>query len=142
MATISPNVPPEIAKLMLAYRLSKEDYLAALQKIRKYVFCGKSPSEKPEAWLVFAQTGSGKSNLTAEVLRNNPNTCVIDSDAFKAFNPRKEEIIKEYPTLFGYLTGMDAYDHRDDVYKEALEKNIIYCARLRLRQKRVCLRPT
>lgn len=122
MATISPNVPEEIANLMRQYKLTDEEHYEALQKIREYCFRGKIPSSKPKAFLVIAQTGGGKSNLTAEILRRNPNTVVIDSDAFKAFNPRKDEIIAKYPTIYGYLTGMDAYDHRDEIYNEALEK--------------------
>ena len=112
---------PELAQMMVEYALTPEEHLSALDNIFEYCFKGKEPSNKPKIILVISQTGGGKSNLTATILRNNPNTVIIDSDAFKAFNPKKREIEEKYPTLYGYLTGLDAYLHRDEIYNHALE---------------------
>lgn len=119
---ISPNVKPEVAELMIKYALTPEENESTFQKIRDYVFSGKKPAQNPKMYLVIGQTGGGKSTLTSSILRENPNTVVIDSDAFKAFNPYRQEICDKYPTLYGYLTGIDAYLHRDAIYHKALEE--------------------
>ena len=119
---ISPNVKPEIAKLMIEYALDPEEHSKTYQKIHDYVFERKTPDPNPKIFLVISQTGGGKSGLTSQIMEKYPNTVVIDSDAFKAFNPRRKEITEKYPTLYGYLTGIDAYLHRDEIYNEALEK--------------------
>lgn len=113
---------PELAQMMVDFALTPNEHLEALDNIFEYCFKGKSPSDTPKIFLVISQTGGGKSGLTAEILRNNPNTVVIDSDAFKAFNPKKHEIEKNYPTLYGFLTGLDAYLHRDEIYDWALDQ--------------------
>lgn len=118
---ISPNVKPEIAKLMIEYALTPEEHEMARRNIEQYCFTGMHPEANPKIFLIIAQTGGGKSTLTANILKNNPNTVVIDSDAFKAFNPKRQIISAKYPTLYGYLTGIDAYLHRDEIYKSAIE---------------------
>lgn len=117
---ISENVKPEIAQNMLDFALSKEEHANAYYGIDNYCFAGKSTSKKPTIYLIIAQTGAGKSNLTMEIKRQNNNVVVIDSDAFKAFNPLKDLIIKYDPTHYGFLTGLDAYLHRDEIYSKAL----------------------
>lgn len=123
---ISPKVKPEVASLMIDYALSEEEHYRVLQKIMDNCFRNKKPVdravERPKAFLVIAQTGAGKSNLTSAIYKNNGNTIVIDSDEFKAFNPNKDEIKEKYPQYYGHLTGLDAYLHRDEVYAEALQK--------------------
>lgn len=116
------GMKPEIEDLMIEYALTPEEHQIALEKTRHYCFGGKTPVENPTMFVVVAQTGGGKSNLTARILKENPNTVVIDSDAFKAFNPRKDEIIRKHPTLYGYLTRIDGYMHRDEIYEEAVSK--------------------
>ena len=119
---ISPNVKPDVAKLMIKYALSPEEHGRVGMEVEEYCFSYKEPVQNPQIFLVIAQTGAGKSNLTSLILRNNPNTVVIDSDAFKAFNPQKDEITQKYPTLYGFLTGLDAYLHRDEVYFKAINE--------------------
>ena len=117
---ISPHVKPEVAQMMLDYALSPEEHASVTRDIEEYCFSGKTPVEFPVAYLVIGQTGSGKSNLTALVKNSDANVVVIDSDAFKAFNPKKNEIIEKHLSLYGYLTGLDAYLHRDEIYTKAL----------------------
>ena len=100
---ISPNVKPEVAQLMIDYALSPEEHEKVLHRIEDYCFVGKYPVRTPKIYLVISQTGA-----------------VIDSDAFKAFNPKRHTICAKYPTLYGYLTGIDAYLHRDEIYAKAL----------------------
>lgn len=123
---ISESVPENIAELMLYYALSEEEHSKVLEEIREYCFRGKSPVDKsiarPKAYLVIAQTGAGKSNLSMKIKKDNPNVVAIDSDAFKTFNPYKDEIKQKYQQYFGHLTGLDAYIHRDEIYDEALSR--------------------
>ena len=118
---ISPNVKPEVAQLMIDYALSPEEHEKVLHRIEDYCFVGKYPVITPKIYLVISQTGAGKSSLTSHLMKiNHQNTVVIDSDAFKAFNPKRHTICAKYPTLYGYLTGIDAYLHRDEIYAKAL----------------------
>ncbi|MBQ8425387.1 MAG: zeta toxin family protein [Clostridia bacterium] len=120
---ISPNVKPEIAELMIEYALTPEQHEKVFHRIEDYCFFGKTPVINPKIYLVISQTGAGKSSLTSHLMKvNHHNTVVIDSDAFKAFNPRKNFICAKYPTLYGYLTGIDAYLHRDEIYQKALKE--------------------
>ena len=119
---ISPNVNPDIAEKMIQYALSPEEHELALNEIKDYCFFRKSPVSHPKIFLIIAQTGGGKSGLSSRVLKENPNTVLIESDIFKAFNPNREIISQKHPTLYGYLTGLDAYLHRDEIYDMALEK--------------------
>ena len=118
---ISPNVAPDIAKKMIDFALTPEDYQRTLEKIRAFCFTGKFPVDEPIFHVVTSQTGGGKSGLTASILKHNPNIPVIDSDAYKAFNPKKEKIAILYPTLYGHFTGLDAYMHRDDIFNDIIQ---------------------
>ncbi len=123
---IAPSVQPDVAEMMIHYALSESEHMRVLDQIRDYCFRGRAPIERPykrpKAYLVIAQTGAGKSNLTMKIQRSNPNIVIIDSDAFKAFNPNKDEIKDKYPQYYGHLTGLDAYLHRDEIYDEALKE--------------------
>ena len=121
---ISPNVKPEIAELMIEYAMTQEEHAEALMKVDELCFANRIPAralgQTPKAFLVISQTGGGKSALTAKILRENPNTIVIDSDKFKQFHSKRKELLEKYPTLFGFLTGLDAYLLRDEIYSKAL----------------------
>lgn len=119
---ISHNVSPENAELMIKYALSPEEHKKALSMVSDYVFLGKTPVDNPKVFLIIAQTGGGKSTLTSKILRDNPNTILLDTDAFKAFNPYRQMLSEKYPKLYGHLTGIDAYLHRDEIYEKAIKE--------------------
>ena len=116
---ISPSIKPEIKKMMLDNLLSDEDYLATCYSIIATFFYNKHQVDEPTLHLILGQTGSGKSNLTAKILKENPNVIIIDSDKYKHYRPDAELIAMQNPTLYGFLTGPDAYGHRDNVYSFA-----------------------
>lgn len=116
---ISPNINDKVKKMMLENLLDDEDYLSTYYSILASYFSNKTPETNPTIYLILGQTGSGKSNLTAKVLKENPNTVVIDSDKYKQFRPDSEILATKEPTLYGFLTGPDAYDHRDNIYDYA-----------------------
>lgn len=121
-------VPPKIhsklddrtRNMMIEYLLNDEDYLLTFYSIFANSFYKKTKSNKPKLYLVVGQTGSGKSNLTAKILNADSNCIVIDSDKYKSFRPDAEMIATEHPNLYGVLTGIDSYEHRDNVYEYAI----------------------
>ncbi len=128
-------VPPKIhskvdlstKEMMLKYVLNDEDYLLTFFSIIAESFYGKQKTINPKLYLIIGQTGSGKSNLTAKILKDNSNCIVLDSDKYKSFRPDAEILAKKYPTLYGFLTGIDSYEHRDNIYNYAVNNgyNII-----------------
>lgn len=112
-----------IKKLMREYLLSDEEYLKTFYYVMAISFHNKTPVDKPEIAVVVAQTGSGKSHLTAKLLKDNNNFVFIDSDKYKHFRYDAKKIANEYPVLYPFLTGPDAYDHADNIYKYAIENN-------------------
>ena len=124
---ISPGIEDDVKKLMKQYLLNDEEYLRTFYYVFAITFFNKHPVETPEIAIVTAQTGSGKSNLTAKLLRKNQNYIFIDSDKYKHFRYDAKDIAKKYPVLYPYLTGPDGYDHAANIYEYATEKkyNII-----------------
>lgn len=128
---ISNNINPELAEKMRSHRLSDEDYLITLFTAIRYVFDGKEKVQNPQASILMAQTGAGKTNLRTMILQQNPNTVTINSDQYKKFRPDEKIILAEDPTHFGALTGIDSYDHSSNITEFAKESGynlLIECA--------------
>lgn len=77
---------------------------------------------KKTASILISQTGAGKTNLSTLILKKNPNIVVINPDLYKKFNPKLPQILKEDPTHLGALTGIDSYDHANNIRNFAIEK--------------------
>lgn len=124
---ISPTVDDNTAKLMREYLLSDEEYLMTFYYVMAISFYNKKPVNNPKLTIVAAQTGSGKSNLTAKILREDENYIFVDSDKYKHYRFDAIDISKNYPLLYPFLTGPDGYDHAENVYMYALDNkyNII-----------------
>ncbi len=116
---ISPNIKPEVKEMMLNNLLSNTEYISTFLSIVATFFDNKKGVEQPKMHIILGQTGSGKSNLSAKVLKENENTVIIDSDKYKHYRPDAEILVKKDPTLYGFLTGPDAYGHRDNIYDYA-----------------------
>ncbi len=117
--TISPNIKPEVKKMMLDNLLNNTEYISTFLAIVATFFNNKKPVKQPQMHIILGQTGSGKSNLSAKVLSENENTVIIDSDKYKHYRPDAEILAEKSPTLYGFLTGPDAYGHRDNIYDYA-----------------------
>ncbi|MGN1300811.1 MAG: zeta toxin family protein [Clostridia bacterium] len=124
---VSAGINDEVKQLMEEHLLSDEEYLKTFYYVMAITFVNKHPVENPEIAIVAAQTGSGKSNLTAKILRKNGNYIFVDSDKYKHFRYDAQDIAKEYPVIYPQLTGPDGYDHATDIYNYATDKkyNII-----------------
>lgn len=128
---ISNNISYDLGRKMLDYRLSDKEYFIAFLKIVRYVFNGKEPSKTPKSNILLSQTGAGKSNLRELILRKNPNSVIIDSDKFKRFRSDADDIFEKDAPHFGALTGIDSYDHANNINRYAMEKGyniLIECA--------------
>lgn len=128
---ISNSISYPLGQAMLANRMSDEEYLLAFYQAIHSFFAGKKATDNPSAYMLVSQTGAGKTNLTSLILRNNPNTIVVNPDLHKKFNPKLETILKEDPTHLGALTGIDSYDHAKSLQRFAIDKgfNLLYeCA--------------
>lgn len=124
---IAPNIDENTANLMQEYLLSDEEYLITFYYVMAISFFNKKPVDIPNLTIVAAQTGSGKSNLTAKILRENENYVFVDSDKYKHYRYDAIDISNKYPLLYPFLTGPDAYDQAENIYDYALENkyNII-----------------
>lgn len=120
---ISPFINSSVAKEMIDFALSKKQSLKILKKIENDIFINKIPSDNPTVHIVISQAGGGKSVLSKKILQDYKNTVHIDSDKYKKYNPLSDLIIKNSPTYFGHLTGIDAYLHRDYIYDKAIKNH-------------------
>lgn len=118
---ISDNITYSLGQSMLANRLSDEDYLKAFFQVVHTSFYRKKCSDEKTASILVSQTGAGKTNLTNLIMKNNPNIVVINPDLYKKFNPKLYQILKEDPTHVGALTGIDSYDHANNIRNFAIE---------------------
>lgn len=119
---ISENITYSLGQSMLAHRLSDEDYLMAfLQVVHTSFFNKKNDKDNKSAAVLISQTGAGKTNLSSLILKQSPNTVIINPDLYKKFNPKLPEILKEDPTHVGALTGIDSYDHANNIRNFAIE---------------------
>lgn len=120
---ISPFITSNVAKEMIDFALSKKQSLKILKKIENDIFINKIPSDNPTVHIVISQAGGGKTVLSKKILQDYKNTVHIDSDKYKKYNPLSDLIIKNSPTYFGHLTGIDAYLHRDYIYDKAIKNH-------------------
>lgn len=128
---VSSNISYDLGRKMLNHRLSDKEYFITFLKIVRYVFNGKKPSETPKSNILLSQTGAGKSNLRELILRQNPKSVIIDSDKFKRFRSDADAIFEKDAPHFGALTGIDSYDHANNINIYAMEKGydiLIECA--------------
>ena len=117
----SPSISEDLRKMMLEYRLSDEDYLKTFFKIFSHTYYGKDVSDNPRAFILLSQTGGGKSNLRERILRENPNVVLLDSDSYKRFRPDSMKIQQQYPQFYGALTGIDSYDHLENISRYTMQ---------------------
>lgn len=128
---ISDNIAYALGKSMLAHRLSDEDYLLTFFNVVHSFFYEKPKAQGMKtASIIISQTGAGKTNLRNLILEKN-NSIVINPDLCKKFRPDAKQIFEEDPTHFGALTGIDSYDHSNNISALAAEKgyNLLFeCA--------------
>ena len=118
---IFSELPENLKKIMSEYILKEHTHEQVLEDIKKQSYAGKQSVDNPIFQLVVGQTGSGKSNLTVSLNQKNNNFVIIDSDKYKEFRPDTEEILKKHLALYSFLTGPDAYMHRDEMIVDTMQ---------------------
>lgn len=119
---ISPSINANLREMMFEHILPDEDYLKVLYKIMAFTFNGKKRTGKPSSHILLSQTGGGKSNLRERILTENEGIVVIDSDSYKRFRDDSTEIQEKHPQFYGALTGIDCYDHVENVSRFTMEQ--------------------
>ena len=72
--------------------------------------------------VLVSQTGAGKTSLRESINPGNQIYVVINPDLYKKFRSDADEIREKDRTHFGALTGIDSYDHADNIRNYAMEK--------------------
>lgn len=120
---ISDNISQTLAKQMLETRQTDKEYLLTLFKSMRTIFSyGAEPSQNPTAAVLVSQTGAGKTSLRESINPGNQIYVVINPDLYKKFRSDADEIREKDRTHFGALTGIDSYDHADNIRNYAMEK--------------------
>lgn len=128
---IYKELPQDLQELMRQHVLSDEEHKLVLEDIKKKSYFEKTPVDKPKFIIVLGQTGSGKSNLTTSLIRQEPNLVVIDSDKYKAYRTDSSKIQREHFVEYAFLTAPDAYQHRDEMICDTMNSKyniLVECA--------------
>lgn len=120
---ISDSINKNLKDSMLDHRLSDEEYLYTFFKSIINSFKNKKMEKSPLALILLAQTGAGKTNLRTKIFNDNRNIVTINSDEYKKYRRDSKEILKEDPTHFGALTGIDSYDHAKNIMDFAVDNS-------------------
>lgn len=75
---------------------TQEQFLKELERFYNSYKSGKHPVENPTAHLLGGQARSGKSTIHKILVKQDPNTIVIDGDRFRERHPHFKEIQQKY----------------------------------------------
>ena len=112
------------------YKLSEEEHMELYGKIKRIWTMDKTPVDNPVAVIVGGQTGAGKTGLItySKKMFADGNVVVINSDEIKPFHPRSEEIAREYPGEYTWITAQESEDWTSRLFGEVRNEgyNIIF----------------
>lgn len=112
------------------YKLSEEEHMELYGKIKKIWTMDKTPVDNPVAVIVGGQTGAGKTGLIiySKKMFADGNVVVINSDEIKPFHPKSEEIAREYPGEYTWITAQESEDWTSRLFGEVRNEgyNIIF----------------
>lgn len=120
---IHSHIDRKTAKLMIDFALNQKISENIFDNIKNDIFKNKKPVKNPEIHIVVGQAGAGKSNLTKIILEKYSNIVLLNTDHYKKYNPLKNLIMDNHPLMFGYLTALDCFLHRDKLYEKAVSEN-------------------
>ena len=112
------------------YKLSEEEHHEIGEKIKQIWLYDRFPVERPKAIINIAPPASGKTGLngySAQQFVNN-NVVIINSDEFKPFHPKIDEIARRYPQYYTKVTDQESNTWTSGLFDTALEGgyNVIF----------------
>ena len=119
---ISPYISHSLKLKMYNYRMTDEEYLLSFYNAISSNFSKLTRVEKPVLSIILSQTGAGKTELAKLILNKRKNSVIINTDNYKKFNPKLEQIFKKEPFHIAELTAIDSYDLTNNI-KEFAFKN-------------------
>ena len=120
----------ELEEIKKRYKLTNEEHDEIQQAILRIWFDDKFPVEKPKAIIDIAPPASGKTGLNGfgkdQFFDNN--VVIINSDEFKPFHPKVDEIARLYPQYFTKITDQESNTWTSILFDEALKNgyNVIF----------------
>lgn len=120
----------ELEEIKKRYKLTNEEHDEIQQAILRIWFDDKFPVEKPKAIIDIAPPASGKTGLNGfgkdQFFDNN--VVIINSDEFKPFHPKVDEIARLYPQYFTKITDQESNTWTSTLFDEALKNgyNVIF----------------
>lgn len=127
------NTTNEEEKLNLVkehYKLEQEEHDKIGEQIQKIMLHDKFPVENPQAIIDIAPPASGKTGLNdygkSKFLDNN--VVIINSDEYKPFHPKIDEIAKYFPQYYTKVTDQESNTWTSDLFDKALKEkyNVIF----------------
>lgn len=120
----------ELEEIKKRYKLTNEEHDEIQQAILRIWFYDKFPVENPKAIIDIAPPASGKTGLNGfgkdQFFDNN--VVIINSDEFKPFHPKVDEIARLYPQYFTKITDQESNTWTSTLFDEALKNgyNVIF----------------
>lgn len=120
----------ELEEIKKRYKLTNEEHDEIQQAILRIWFDDKFPVENPKAIIDIAPPASGKTGLNGfgkdQFFDNN--VVIINSDEFKPFHPKVDEIARLYPQYFTKITDQESNTWTSTLFDEALKYgyNVIF----------------
>ena len=120
----------ELEEIKKRYKLTNEEHDEIQQAILRIWFDDKFPVENPKAIIDIAPPASRKTGLNGfgkdQFFDNN--VVIINSDEFKPFHPKVDEIARLYPQYFTKITDQESNTWTSTLFDEALKNgyNVIF----------------
>ena len=76
--------------------INEQDFIEKYNEIKQLETALLSPVQAPVAYILGGQPGAGKTSIQTELIRNNPNTLIINADSYREYHPNFAFIQAEY----------------------------------------------
>lgn len=124
------NEKETFENILKKYKLSEEEHNKIGKEIINIYLHDKFPVKNPKIIIDIAPPASGKTGLNsfgAQEFKDN-NVIIINSDEFKPFHPKINEIATKYPQYYTKITDQESNTWTSTLFEKALREkyNIIF----------------